>query len=247
MATVAVPKTFSRGQLRSPRGAFGWRGQVRVETRPQAVKGLVNHRNTDRYTRKLAERAVDIARNHFYKLVVHSHPVTPPPYSGSFFVRPSVSNGASGGYVFGNDDPAAMWVEFGTHPGGGKTRTLGYRPLGYAIDQLSGKLNADFSAEIRSLKQKARISGRKTRAKASRSRVRTRRMKKLNRTLLRHFRKSNRSLNRSVKKFNRRANRAFKPAKMNKAFRSQFRLGSSLLGGTLKGAFRGVRIVIPRF
>lgn len=140
MARVAVPKTFFRGKPRSRSGgAFGWQGKVRVTTNKQSVSALANTRESDRFSKMLAERAVQIARDHFNSLVVHSHPVTPPPYANSFFISRVVLNG-KGGYIFGNNDPASMWVEFGTHPGGGSTRTLGYRPLGYALDRMTGNL-----------------------------------------------------------------------------------------------------------
>ncbi len=143
MARVAESKTFVKGPRRSTsRGAFGLSGRVLVVTNNQAIMGLVNRQASREFTRSLADRAVELAKDRFLSLVVHSHAVTPPPYATSFFVTPR----DDGGYIFGNRDPASMWVEFGTHPGGGKTRTLGYRPIGYAIDRLSGNaLNGDFN------------------------------------------------------------------------------------------------------
>lgn len=37
-----------------------------------------------------------------------------------------------------NTDPGGLWVEFGTHPGGGDFQVLGYRPLGKAVAKMSG-------------------------------------------------------------------------------------------------------------
>lgn len=86
-------------------------------------------------TKKKAEQLQSWAITVFDAAVKHTHPVTPPPYRGSFFV----ARRGGKGWVLYNDDPAAVFVEFGSHPGGGQTTTLGYRPLGKAIDIAAGR------------------------------------------------------------------------------------------------------------
>lgn len=56
-------------------------------------------------------------------------PTTPPVYKDSW----TVEKQAGLKLILINEDSGAMWVEFGAHAGG-KTKVLGYRPLGKAMD-----------------------------------------------------------------------------------------------------------------
>ncbi len=56
---------------------------------------------------------------------------TPPKYVESFYVERRGNF-----WVAGNEDPAALWVEFGAHAGG-ETPVLKYRPITTAIEILA--------------------------------------------------------------------------------------------------------------
>lgn len=55
---------------------------------------------------------------------------SPPLYTRSFKIQKSAGVRK---WQLVNFDPGAMWVEYGTHPGGGDTFTLRYRPMGKAL------------------------------------------------------------------------------------------------------------------
>lgn len=63
---------------------------------------------------------------------------TPPKYIQSFRLRRVRNLRAGPGYRVINDDPGALWVEFGAHAGG-KTFVLKYRPLGRALTIVGGR------------------------------------------------------------------------------------------------------------
>lgn len=104
---------------------------------PEADVQIANSNGVQQYTAVRAKLLMYHAKRIFESRVKHTHPVTPPPYAHSFFMKKALAlRGKYAGYVVGNNDPAAILVEFGAHPGGGTTRTLGYRPLGAALDMM---------------------------------------------------------------------------------------------------------------
>lgn len=115
-------------------------GRVKVHTRPDAKGLLLDRVETTRHTEKMAKAVVAGARRHFLSMVKHTHPVTPPPYADSFFIHrdPNAPKGKHGMFMAGNNDPVALLVEFGSHPGGHDTFVKGYRPLGHGLDSAAG-------------------------------------------------------------------------------------------------------------
>lgn len=107
-----------------------------IKWNPNFSPALSNSQTTQNYTAMQARLIVFYARRHFLAVVKHTHPVTYPPYADSFFTR-AVQRGGIRKYLAGNDDPVALLVEFGSHPRGGPTFTLGYRPLGHGVDAVS--------------------------------------------------------------------------------------------------------------
>lgn len=92
---------------------------------------VAGSRGVRKFTQRTAQDVVDKAREIFLRQVRHTHPITPPPYADSFFVRPT-TDGIR--YMAGNSDPAAIMVEFGAHPGGGETKVLAYHPLAGGLE-----------------------------------------------------------------------------------------------------------------
>lgn len=107
--------------------------RVRVVINPNFGVAIHNDIGVKTYTGMQAKLIKFHAWRRFQSMVKHTHPVTPPPYAESFFTR-SFRRGHVTVYAVGNDDPVADLVEFGAHPRGGPTATLGYRPLGAGID-----------------------------------------------------------------------------------------------------------------
>jgi hypothetical protein len=106
---------------------------------PEAHVQIANSDGVQQFTAMKAKVLIFHARRIFASRVKHTHPVTPPPYFDSFFMRKaSALRGKKAGYIVGNSDPAAILVEFGAHPAGGTTFVLGYRPLGAALDAMEG-------------------------------------------------------------------------------------------------------------
>lgn len=104
---------------------------------PEADVQIANSNGVQQYNAVQAKLLIFHAKRIFESKVKHTHPVTPPPYAESFFMRKtSALRGKYAGYIVGNSDPAAILVEFGAHPGGGPTFVLGYRPLGGALDRM---------------------------------------------------------------------------------------------------------------
>jgi hypothetical protein len=60
---------------------------------------------------------------------------TPPIYNKSYEIQ---RDGMT--YIIENTDPATNWMApGGTHPGGGNTKTLAYRPFAHALDALEAE------------------------------------------------------------------------------------------------------------
>lgn len=59
---------------------------------------------------------------------------TPPVYNDSY-----ISGHDGMEYWVANTDPATNWMAVGSHPGGGQTLTLQYRPFRAALDQLEAE------------------------------------------------------------------------------------------------------------
>lgn len=97
-----------------------------METSP----GVIN------YMKQRGEFIKSAAIAHFQSLVRHTHPVTPPAYVSSFYLKVDV---VSREVVIGNSDPASFWVEMGAHPRGGPTLVLAYHPLGAGIDAAASR------------------------------------------------------------------------------------------------------------
>lgn len=95
-------------------------------------QGGVNRFNQSHQMKRLskqhAEKLIDDARHILASQLRHTHPVTPPPALDSFYVEETHD-----GYKAGNHDPAYGLIEFGSHPGGGDTPTLAYKPLRRAL------------------------------------------------------------------------------------------------------------------
>ena len=103
---------------------------------PNFTPALANSPGVQLHIKNRGDRVIFYARLHFLGLVKHTHPVTPPPYAESFFTRQG-RQGRIMTVIVGNDDPVALLVEFGAHPGGGDTFVLGYRPLGFGVDAVA--------------------------------------------------------------------------------------------------------------
>lgn len=103
--------------------------------RPDPNFGAVicSGRGVQKFVRERAEAIANRARDIFLEQVKHTHPITPPPYADSFFVREKVGTTR---WMVGNSDPVAVLVEFGAHPGGGGTFILAYHPLSRAIEEV---------------------------------------------------------------------------------------------------------------
>lgn len=112
------------------------RSTVHVRTRPNLEGLLLDRPEVNNFTAMQARLIQFYARKHFLAVVKHTHPVTPPAYSESFFIRSRQENHRRV-YSVGNDDPVAVLVEFGAHPRGGPTEVLGYRPLGHGVDAVA--------------------------------------------------------------------------------------------------------------
>lgn len=84
----------------------------------------------------LARKAREINNEARQWFVLLSRGESQPPifYVSSFKVR-RVFNGRRFVWQAYNDDPTALWVEFGAHAGG-KTPILRYRPYGKALESL---------------------------------------------------------------------------------------------------------------
>lgn len=104
-----------------------------VQMAPSFVEKIESSTSVDSATKKKAESLRAWAITYFDQQVRHTHPITPPPYRSSFDILKQPRKG----WIVINTDPQAVLVEFGSHPGGGNTDTLGYRPLGRAIDAVS--------------------------------------------------------------------------------------------------------------
>lgn len=111
--------------------------RVRFRPNPRLVSEISNAVEIQRFIGKKASAVKYYAWRHFLSMVKHTHPVTPPPYADSFYVRKLMRRGMTI-YRVGNNDPVAVLVEFGAHPRGGPTETLGYRPLGAGVDAVAG-------------------------------------------------------------------------------------------------------------
>lgn len=81
------------------------------------------------YADAIGEQIIQTARTHFELIQRKDNEwrlseTTPPKYLASFYKR------KVGGvrWRIGNNDPAAVWVEYGAHAGG-ETFVLAYRPL----------------------------------------------------------------------------------------------------------------------
>lgn len=91
--------------------------------------------------KKKAAAIVKTAKNIFEGKAVHSHKETGRKYVNSFEINVSLDH--PGGWIVINHHPAAVFVEFGAHPGGGGTFAEGYNPLRGAIDSLTGSAGGD--------------------------------------------------------------------------------------------------------
>lgn len=83
------------------------------------------------YTRKRLRLLKAAAIQHYLSRAKNEGRVSetsPPRYVRSFRIA-----GSRGKWVLWNDDPGALWVEFGAHAGG-VTEVLKYSPLRHAID-----------------------------------------------------------------------------------------------------------------
>lgn len=104
-----------------------------VQLEKNFVEKIESSTGVDSATKTKAEALKTWAITYFDQQVRHTHPVTEPPYRASFGVQKKPRKG----WIVINTDPQAVLVEFGSHPGGGSTETLGYRPMGKAIDAVS--------------------------------------------------------------------------------------------------------------
>lgn len=114
---------------------------IRSKDNTHFVDQIGNDASTVMFLRAKAEAIKIAARSIFLAAVKHTHPVTPPPYSESFFIEKVGlrKEGNFTGYRIGNNDPAAFIVEFGAHPGGGSTFVHGYHPLIKGVDRVANE------------------------------------------------------------------------------------------------------------
>lgn len=101
----------------------------RVHMNPNFVQVVERMTSVQTYTQKRAQDVKDWAIKIFDSQARRTKPPTYPLYRDSFQVVAT-----SRGWMVVNTDEVAVFVEFGSHPGGGQTRTLGYRPLGRGAD-----------------------------------------------------------------------------------------------------------------
>lgn len=106
----------------------------RLQMNPNFASVIASHPDVQTFAFKKCEQVKARARAIFDRQALHTKKPTYPFYRLSFFIQKV----ASGKFVVGNDDPAAVMVEFGAHPGGGKTKALAYHPLSRALDELEG-------------------------------------------------------------------------------------------------------------
>lgn len=95
------------------------------------LASVKNSPRLDAYVRKRA-RLLKAAAIQYYlsraKNEGRLSATSPPRYVRSFRIA-----GYRGRWILWNDDPGALWVEFGAHAGG-VTEVLKYRVLGHALD-----------------------------------------------------------------------------------------------------------------
>jgi len=97
-----------------------------------------NSLELQRQTKEEAEKIVETAKQVFIASQrgdneARTSETTPPKYLFSFSVRRIEKPDGTWAYEARNDDPSAVWVEFGAHAGG-RTAVLRYRPLARALD-----------------------------------------------------------------------------------------------------------------
>lgn len=111
---------------------------MKLQMNPDFTAVIARTPEVQEFTFKVCERLKAKAQEIFRSQVLHTHPVTVPPYEFSFFIRKTVDRKGGANFIVGNNDPAAVMVEFGAHPGGGSTEVLAYHPLGRAMDSMEG-------------------------------------------------------------------------------------------------------------
>lgn len=95
-----------------------------------------------RYASETADRIIDLAKETYQRRQVtynedRTSETTPPKYMKSFYKKREGIN-----WIAGNEDEAAMWVEFGAHAGG-QTPVLKYKPLTTALDILESRVGQE--------------------------------------------------------------------------------------------------------
>lgn len=102
---------------------------------PWDFTAVLNGSEMQDYCHTVAEEIVKEAKAIFSAQWEHAQMPTPPPYIGAF----RITKRTGPGWTVENYDPASNLVEWGSHPGGGHTFTLRYRPLGRAVEVLHAR------------------------------------------------------------------------------------------------------------
>lgn len=105
----------------------------RVNINRSAVIAIANSPRAQAFLAYQADRINDEALR-WYLVQQKGQATAPTFYVKSFKIR-RIRRGAIAAWQAYNDDPTALWVEFGAHAGG-KTPVLKYRPYGKAIMSL---------------------------------------------------------------------------------------------------------------
>lgn len=111
---------------------------MRLIMNPDFTAVIARSEGVQIFTFKKCEQIKVRAQEIFDKQVRHTHPITYPAYKYSFFIRKVTTRKDLVQFIVGNQDPAAVMVEFGALAGG-RTQVLAYHPLGRALDSMEGR------------------------------------------------------------------------------------------------------------
>lgn len=111
---------------------------MRLVMNPDFTAVIARSEGVQAFTFRKCEEIKVRAQEIFGRQVKHTHPITYPAYKYSFFIRKVATRKDLVQFIVGNQDPAAVMVEFGALAGG-VTPVLAYHPLGRALDGMENR------------------------------------------------------------------------------------------------------------
>lgn len=113
---------------------------ITVSSMARGFERIANQEGTQKVLERDADKLIEKAR--FIYLRRAKHPNTVAPFYASSFSKKMTQLKKMKGWRVSNTDPTWIWIEFGAHAGG-RTPILKYRPMGRAIDEMSGGIHND--------------------------------------------------------------------------------------------------------